>query len=66
MRCCQSLAAYEGRNYVTPCDVRMMVKVVLAHRMRLRLRYQGEFHRVETVLDAILESLPMANEDPEA
>lgn len=44
----------------------MMVKVVLAHRMRLRLRYQGEFHRVETVLDAILESLPMANEDPEA
>lgn len=66
MRCCQSLAAYYGRNYVTPRDVRMMVKVVLAHRMRLRLRYQGEFHRVETVLDSILDAIPMANEEPGA
>ncbi len=66
MRCSQSLAAYCGRNYVTPRDVRSMVKVVLAHRMTLRLRHQGEWHNVENVLDSIVESIPMANEDAEA
>ncbi len=63
MRCCQSLAAYSGRNYVTPRDVRDLAKVVLAHRMRLRLRHQGEWHRVENVLDAILEAVPPENEE---
>ena len=62
----RSMKQRYGRNYVTPRDVRMMVKVVLAHRMRLRLRYQGEFHRVETVLDSILDAIPMANEEPGA
>lgn len=64
MRCSQSLAAYSGRNYVTPQDVRAMVKVVLAHRMRLRLRFQGEWHKVDNVLDSIMEGIPMVNEEP--
>ena len=41
-----------------------MVKVVLAHRMRLRLRFQGEWHKVDNVLDSIMEGIPMVNEEP--
>jgi MoxR-like ATPase len=63
LRISQSLAAYYGRNYVLPRDVREMVKPVLAHRVRLKLRYQGEWNSVENVLDSILESIPMKNED---
>ncbi len=63
MRCSQSLAAYHNRTYVTPGDVRSMVNVVLAHRMALRLRHQGEWNSVGNVLDAIVESIPMVNED---
>ena len=63
MRASQSLAAYSGRDYVTPHDVRQMAPAVLAHRMRLRLRFQGEWQRVDRVLESILESIPMDNED---
>ncbi|MFA7231278.1 MAG: AAA family ATPase [Victivallaceae bacterium] len=63
MRSSQSLAAYYGRNYVIPRDVREMVKPVLAHRVRLKLRYQGEWSSSEKVLDSIIESIPMSNED---
>jgi MoxR-like ATPase len=63
LRISQSLAAYYGRNYVLPRDVREMVKPVLTHRVRLKLRYQGEWNSVENVLDSILESIPMKNED---
>ena len=63
MRVSQSLAAYYGRQYVIPRDVREMVKPVLAHRIRLKMRYQGEWRSVNDVLDSILESIPMANEE---
>ncbi len=63
MRSCQSLAAYYGRNYVTPRDVRDMVKVVLAHRTRLKLRHQGEWQCVGNVLDAIVGAIPIKNEE---
>ncbi len=63
MRASQSLAAYYGRNYVLPRDVREMAKPVLAHRIQLKLRYQGEWNRVENVLTSILEEIPMKNED---
>lgn len=63
MRVSQSLAAYYGRQYVIPRDVREMVKPVLAHRIRLKLRYQGEWRSVNDVLDSILESIPLANEE---
>jgi len=63
MRVSQALAAYYARDYVLPRDVREMVKPVLAHRMKLKLRVQGEWSSVENVLDAILEEIPMENED---
>ena len=64
MRSSQALAAYSGRDYVIPKDVREMIKIVLSHRMRLKLRYRAEWHDVPTVLDSIVKSLKMPNEDP--
>ncbi len=63
MRICQSLAAYCGRDYVIPKDVRDMVKPVLTHRISLKLRHQGEWNSVENVIDSIIESILMKNED---
>ena len=61
----RALAAYNGRDYVIPKDVREMIKIVLSHRMRLKLRYRAEWHDVPSVLDSIVKSLKMPNEDPD-
>ena len=66
MHCAQSLAAYRGRSYVTPKDVRDMLPAVLCHRLRLKLRYQAEWKSVANVLNAIVESVKLENEDPSA
>jgi MoxR-like ATPase len=63
MRVSQALAAYYARDYVMPRDIREMVKPVLSHRMKLKLRVQGEWSNVDSVLDSILEEIPMENED---
>ena len=63
MRVSQALAAYYARDYVLPRDVREMVKPVFTHRLKLKLRVQGEWSNVENVLDAILAEIPMENEE---
>lgn len=63
MRVAQSLAAYCGREFVIPKDVRDMIVPVLGHRLRLKLRNQGEWKTVSAVLENILEAIPMDNED---
>ena len=65
MHSCQALAAYNGRDYVIPKDVREMIRIVLSHRMRLKLRYRAEWHDVPSVLDSIVKSLKLSNEDPD-
>ena len=66
MHCAQSLAAYRGRGYVTPKDVRDMLPAVLCHRLRLKLRYQAEWKSVGNVLNSIVESVKLENEEPSA
>jgi MoxR-like ATPase len=63
MRASQSLALYNGRDYVIPKDVRDLFKLVIAHRLRLKLRYRAEFRDVEEVLDKIVSSIKLKNED---
>ncbi|MDD4181905.1 MAG: AAA family ATPase [Victivallaceae bacterium] len=63
MRVGQSLAAYYGRDFVIPKDIRMMVAPVLAHRLRMKLRNQGEWKSVEAVLNSILEKIPAPGEE---
>ena len=63
MRSCQSLAAYEGREYVTPHDVVEMFKVVFSHRLTLKLRCRAEYKSVDNVLDLIMASVALPDED---
>lgn len=65
MRAAQSLAAYHGRTYVMPRDVRELVPSVLAHRMTMKLRSQGEFKNTLDVLKDILERIPVKEEEQE-
>jgi MoxR-like ATPase len=62
MRASQSLAAYHGRCYVVPKDVRELVIPVLAHRVALKLRAQAQWQSSAHVLETILESIPVDKE----
>ncbi|MBO5793432.1 MAG: AAA family ATPase [Lentisphaeria bacterium] len=57
MRACQSLAACEERDYVTPQDVTRLYEVVLAHRLSLKLRWKAQWKSVENVLADIVSRI---------
>ena len=57
MRACQSLAACEERDYVTPQDVTRLYQVVLAHRLCLKLRWKAQWKSVENVLSDIVSKI---------
>ncbi len=61
MRVCQARAAMEGRDYVTPEDVKRMVEPVLAHRMILRTAY-GQRGRAAEAVQQALASVPVPTE----
>jgi len=63
MRAAQSLAAYYGRHYVLPRDIRELVPSVLAHRITMKPRSRGEFKDTYDVLRDILEKIPVAEEE---
>ncbi|MBQ9502318.1 MAG: MoxR family ATPase, partial [Lentisphaeria bacterium] len=63
MRSCQSLAAYNGRNYVTPQDVRAMLEPVFGHRLSLKLKARARMQSVEDLLEKIAGSVKLKNED---
>ncbi len=58
MRAGQALAAYSGRRYVIPADIKNLAPHVLAHRVQLKLRAQVEFSDGKQVVDAIVKSIP--------
>ncbi len=62
MRACQSLAACEERDYVTPEDVRRLYQVVLAHRLTLKLRWKAQWKSVANVLDDVVSRIKLPNE----
>lgn len=53
----RALAAVEGRDYVTPDDVRGMAYPVLSHRLVLRPEYEIEGVTVAEAVDKLLESV---------
>lgn len=60
-RAAQAAALIDGRNYVTPHDVKSLVKPVFAHRITVDGRFGAEadeIGRSEQVLDEILTSIP--------
>ena len=63
MRACQSLAACEERDYVTPHDVNQLYQVVLAHRLSLKLRWKAQWKSVENVLADIVSQIKIPTRD---
>lgn len=63
MRAVQALAAYSGRHYVLPKDVRELAAPVLSHRIQLKLRAQAEWQNTEQVVADILKQIPLENEE---
>lgn len=56
-RACQARALFEGRDFVTPDDVKFLAKPVLAHRLILetKTRYSGD--TAESIIDELLDSI---------
>ena len=55
----RALALLRGRRYVLPQDVRELAKDVLRHRMVLSYEALAEGVEADTVLDRVLEAVPM-------
>jgi MoxR-like ATPase len=53
----RALAALEGRDYVTPDDIRTMAYPVLSHRILLRPEYEIEGVTVREAVNKLLEAV---------
>jgi len=58
-RAARTRAATEGRNYVTPDDVKALLHTVLVHRMVLRPEAQMRGTTVAHILESIMQGLPV-------
>lgn len=59
MRASQALAAIRGLDYVDPALIKVVAKPVLAHRILVKPQARLGGVSSETVLDAVLESVPV-------
>ena len=59
MQAAKGCALLEGRPYVLPDDVQRMAVSVLCHRMVLRTRAGMQRQTPETILDAVLRTVPV-------
>jgi MoxR-like ATPase len=58
LRGAKSFAVMEGRDFVTPYDVKMLSKDVLRHRIILTYDAQAEGATPDTIIDMILKEVP--------
>ena len=63
LKCVQVHAILNGREYVSPDDVKAMVKPVLAHRIILRNTSRIKENYSEQVLEQILREIPVPSEE---
>ena len=61
MRVSQACAAMDGRDYVTPEDIKRMAIPALAHRMILRTAY-GQRSRAAEAVQQALDAVPVPTE----
>lgn len=64
LRASQAHAMLDGRDFVTPDDVRAMAEAVLAHRIVVRGMY-GRAGQGELIVEEALKSTPVPTESPE-
>ena len=53
----RAYAVLQGRDFVTPDDVRVMVRPVMGHRLILRPEYEIEGVSIEEVIDRIVQGI---------
>ncbi|MCL2184836.1 MAG: AAA family ATPase [Treponema sp.] len=58
-RCCRIFAMFEGRNFVTPEDVKTASLPVLRHRIVLSYEAEAEGMNADTVIARILSHVPV-------
>lgn len=58
-RCARALAWLDGRDYVTPDDVRTMAFDVLRHRILLTFEAEAEGMTADTVLQRLIDQVPV-------
>ena len=63
LKCVQVHAILEGREYVSPDDVKTMVKPVLAHRIILKNTSRIKENYNEQILDHIVKEIPVPAEE---
>ncbi|HEY3416155.1 MAG TPA: MoxR family ATPase, partial [Armatimonadota bacterium] len=57
MRCSRVVAALEGRNFITPDDIKLVARPVLRHRIILRPEAELEGLTTDQLIDTILTSV---------
>ncbi|MFP3443126.1 AAA family ATPase, partial [Pantoea sp. SIMBA_133] len=57
--CARALAWLDGRDYVTPDDVRTMAFDVLRHRILLTFEAEAEGMTADTVLQRLIDQVPV-------
>jgi MoxR-like ATPase len=55
----RTYAAVNGRDYITPDDIKTMALAVLEHRLILRPEFEIEGLSVKEVIDEILKGIPV-------
>ena len=63
LKCVQAHAILKGRSYVTPDDVKAMVKPTLAHRIILKNTSRLKENYNEQILDQIIRDTPVPSEE---
>jgi len=58
-RSAQALAAFEGRSFIIPDDVKMLARPVLGHRVVLRPEARARGATPEQVLDEVFRAVPV-------
>ena len=56
-RCCQAMAAIQGRHYVTPDDIKKLAPYALSHRMILKSQARLRERTPESVVEQILDQI---------
>ncbi|MBO1510095.1 AAA family ATPase [Metabacillus bambusae] len=62
LKAVQVYAILKGRDYVSPDDVKALVKPVLGHRLLLKSMMRAKNSQVNSILDEVLEAVPVPAE----
>lgn len=62
LKAAQARAMIRGRDFVLPDDVKALAKPAFAHRIILKDTFRGESNRADSLLERLLEGVPVPTE----